>query len=249
VPLEDFQALILCGGLGKRLRPVVPELPKCLAPVGDRPFLEYVLLQLRSAGIRKITLCVGYRSEQVAEYFEAGERLGMSLSYSVEKEAMGTAGAVKKAESFVCQDRFLVLNGDSILDVNLEKMAEFHKSRRALATLALARVASSQRYGNVRTDKTGLVTGFSEKESRASASVAILEDSERINGGVYIFDRRILGEIPAAPPPVSFETDVFPRLIGNLVFGYPSEGYFVDIGVPEDYASAQRELPRRFFAC
>jgi D-glycero-alpha-D-manno-heptose 1-phosphate guanylyltransferase len=249
VPLGDFQALVLCGGLGKRLRPAVPELPKCLAPVGDRPFLEYVLLQLRAAGIRKITLCVGYRSQQVAEYFEAGDRWGMSLSYSLEKEALGTGGAVKKAESFVRRDQFLVLNGDSILDVDFEKMAEFHMSRGALATLALARVASSERYGNVRTDESGRVTKFSEKESRASTSIAILEDSGRINGGVYIFDRRILDEIPSAPPPVSLEADVFPRLIGSHVFGYPSDGYFVDIGVPEDYARAQRELPRRYFAC
>lgn len=249
MPVEDLQALILCGGLGTRLRSVVPELPKCLAPVGDRPFLEYVLLQLRAAGIRDVTLCVGYRGQQVAEYFEAGVRWGMSLSYSLEREPLGTAGALKNAESFVRHDQFLVLNGDSILDVNLLKMAEYHRRHMALATLALARVASAPRYGGVRTDENGRITDFSEKGSAANLSVAVLEDSARINAGVYFFDRRILGRIPTAPPAVSLETDIFPRFAANDALGFPADGYFVDIGVPEDYARAQRELPRRFLAC
>jgi D-glycero-alpha-D-manno-heptose 1-phosphate guanylyltransferase len=249
VPLEDSQALILCGGFGKRLRPAVPELPKCLAPVGDRPFLEYVLVQLRGAGIRNVTLCVGYRSEEVAEYFERGDRWEMSLSYSFEKRPLGTAGALKKAESLVCTDPFLVLNGDSILDMDLGKMVEFHKQRAALATIALATVASPERYGSVRTDESGLVTAFNEKQPHARTSVALLEATARINGGAYVFDRAIFGEIPAGTAPVSLETDVFPRLTSGRLFGFPSDGYFVDIGVPEDYARAQRELPRRFFPC
>jgi len=249
VPLRNLEALVLCGGLGMRLRSVVPELPKCLAAVGDRPFLEYVLLQLRAAGIRNVILCTGYRNEHVAEYFETGERWGMSLNYSIEREALGTGGALKRAKRFVHGGTFLALNGDSILDIDLPKMVEFHKGQNALATVALARVESGDRYGTVETDHTGQVTGFSEKASQEKSSVTTMEASTQINGGVYVLDRRIFDEIPAAPPPVSLETEVFPRLAGRRVYGFSTDGYFVDIGIPQDYAKAQRELPRRFASC
>jgi D-glycero-alpha-D-manno-heptose 1-phosphate guanylyltransferase len=247
--LPNLEAVILCGGLGLRLRPAVPELPKCLAAVGDRPFLEYVLLQLRAEGIRNVVLCTGYRSQHVADYFETGKRWDMSLTYSIEKESLGTGGAVKKAGAFVHGSPFLALNGDSILDVNLAQLVAFHNANQASVTIALAQVESGERYGSVDTDAEGCVTAFREKGGRATTSVATMETNARINGGIYVMDSRVFAEIPSAPPPVSLETDVFPRLTGRRVYGYPTNGYFVDIGVPEDYAKAQRELPRRFSSC
>jgi D-glycero-alpha-D-manno-heptose 1-phosphate guanylyltransferase len=247
--LRNLEAVILCGGLGRRLRSVVPELPKCLAAVGDRPFLEYVLLQLRGEGIRNVVLCTGYRSEHVADYFETGKRWGMSLTYSIEKKALGTGGALKKAAAYLHGSPFLALNGDSILDVNLAEMVAFHQANQALVTIALAQVESGERYGNVDTDADGCVTAFREKGARATTSVATMETTARINGGIYVLDSKALAEIPSAPPPVSLEAEIFPRLTGRRVYGYPSSGYFVDIGVPEDYAKAQRELPRRFSSC
>ncbi len=247
--LHDLEAVILCGGLGRRLRSVVPELPKCLAAVGDRPFLEYVLLHLRAEGIREVVLCTGYRSEHVADYFETGKRWGMSLTYSIEKESLGTGGALKKAGAYIHGSPFLALNGDSILDVNLAQMVAFHNANRALVTIALAQVESGERYGSVDTDAQGCVTAFREKGARAITSLATMETAARINGGVYVMDSKVLAEIPPAPPPVSLETEVFPCLAGLGVYGYPTTGYFVDIGVPEDYAKAQRELPRRFSSC
>lgn len=245
--LENIEALILCGGLGRRLQSAVPELPKCLAPVGDRPFLEFVLLYLRAQGIRSVTLCVGHRSQQVAEYFESGSRWEMTLTYSHEQQPLGTAGALKNAKPSIHNSPFLVLNGDSILEVNLAEMIRFHESRRALGTIALAHVPSAGRYGSVRVDHAGNITGFLEKAAAAAGGGA--NAHPQINAGMYVFRRDIFDEIPSPPPPVSLETDVFPRFVSRGLFGFPSDGYFVDIGVPDDYARAQRELPRRILSC
>ena len=243
----DVEAVILCGGLGSRLRPAVPDLAKCLAPVGDRPFLEYVLLQLRAGGIRTAKLCVGYRSEQVAEYFENGSRWGIRLTYSAERQALGTAGAVRNAGVSGKHELLLVLNGDSILELDLEKLIGFHRARRARATLALAHAEPGERFGTVHTDAHGKVTGFEEKANGKNGDRRTT--GARINGGVYVLHREILEEIPDAPPPVSLETDIFPKLIGRGFFGFLCDGYFTDIGVPDDYRRAQRELPRRFGPC
>ena len=246
---KNLEAMILCGGLGTRLRPVVPDVPKCLAPVGGWPFLEYLLCQLRSFGVRKVILCVGYRSEQMAEYFETGERWDVTLMYSVERQLLGTAGALKSAESLISHSPFLALNGDSILEADIPTMIDFHHGRNALATIALARAPVNGRYGSVQTDPQGYVTEFFEKKNPANGSPAGEPGHRRINGGLYVFDREIFSLIPHAPPPVSLEEEVFPHLSGRRICGFPVDGYFVDIGVPEDYATAQQEIPRRFAPC
>lgn len=269
--LRGVACVVLCGGLGKRLRPAVGDLPKCLAPVGGRPFLEYLLLQLRKAGVRRVTLCTGHGSRQVAACVASGSRWGMSVGYSQEKEPLGTAGALKNAEGAVNSSPFLVLNGDSILEANLEQLVQFHVARGALATLGLVRVRDEVRFGSVQTDGAGKILDFSEKrevskasrqQNRARAvsaphlppaastnSPADVLCEALVNGGVYVMDREIFSEIPPAPPAVSLETQIFPRLAGRRIFGLAQEGYFVDIGIPEDYKRAQRELPGRFASC
>lgn len=271
MPLRGVACVVLCGGLGKRLRPAVGDLPKCLAPVGGRPFLEYLLLQLREAGVRRVTLCTGHGSRQVAACVASGSRWGMSVGYSQEKEPLGTAGALKNAEGAVNSSPFLVLNGDSILQGDFEQLVKFHVARGALVTLGLAHVRDEVRYGSVQTDGAGKIMNFSEKReasksarsphrSRAvsaphpplagrASPLAVAMPEALVNGGVYVMDREIFSEIPPAPPAVSLETQIFPRLAGRRIFGLAQTGYFVDIGIPEDYKRAQRELPGRFAAC
>jgi NDP-sugar pyrophosphorylase family protein len=239
---EGFEAIVLCGGLGRRLRSAVSDRPKCLAPVGGRPFLEFVLLQLRSFGIHDVILCVGYRSEQVREYFGTGERWGLALDYSFEDVALGTAGALKGAQAKVRHSPFMTLNGDSILEFRLDRLLDLHEARGALATLALARVSSAGRYGSVLADDSGQITAFCEKGNSS-------DGTSLINAGVYVFSRAIFDSIPAAPPAVSLETGIFPRLVGQRLYGYLFDGYFVDIGIPQDYDKAQRELPGRDKLC
>jgi D-glycero-alpha-D-manno-heptose 1-phosphate guanylyltransferase len=244
---SDLQVVVLCGGAGRRLRPVVPDRPKCLAPIGDRAFLEYLLLWLRSRGIRSACLAVGYKGDQVVEHFGSGSRWGMSLTYAVEQEPLGTAGALKNTAPFVERGPFLVLNGDSVLDVSCRDLLRFHEEREALATLALSQVADVQRYGQVRIDAEGRVLGFQEKAARTESSGP--GENLAVNGGVYVFRREILAEIPDAPPPVSLEMDIFPKLIDRGLYGFLTAGYFIDIGIPEDYERACEELPLRFQPC
>ncbi len=246
---SNLQAVILCGGAGRRLQPVVADRPKCLAPIGDRPFLEYLLLCLRSGGIGSVCLAVGYKGDQVMEHFRNGSRWGISLSYAVEQEPLGTAGALKNAASFVDRGPFLALNGDSVLDAQYQNLVRFHAERGALATLALSQVAETQRYGRVRTDAAGRILGFLEKVGTTETGGSRPCEGLAINAGVYVFGREIFQEIPAAPPPVSLEMDVFPKLVSRGFYGFLTAGYFIDIGIPEDYARAQKELPARFHLC
>ena len=236
--METQQAVILAGGLGTRLRAAVPDVPKVMADVGGRPFLEYLIAQLRGAGVTSAVLCVGYRGEVVEGHFGDGSAWGMQLTYSVEREPLGTAGALRLAEPLLAGERWLVMNGDSYFDISLHTLFGAHRSTPAAATLALARVADARRYGGVKCSPDGYVTAFIEKPA-ADTAVAGL-----INSGLYIIERSVFELIPADRP-VSFERDVLPGLVGRGLRAAVFDGYFIDIGIPDDYARAQRELPRR----
>jgi NDP-sugar pyrophosphorylase family protein len=240
--LGHIQAVILCGGLGTRLSGALAGLPKALAPVGGRPFLDYVLANLASAGVREIVMCTGYRSESIEGEYGADARTGLSVVYSAESVPMGTAGALKRAAPLIYSDPFLVLNGDSFLALDFCKLLAHHRAAQATATLALARVASADRYGAVTLDTNGKIRSFLEK--RESAQVPATAGA-LINAGIYVFDRTVLGLIPPPPPAVSLERQILPALIGRGLFGFASDAFFIDIGIPEDYALAQTEIPRR----
>ncbi len=221
-----MQALILAGGAGTRLRPVLPELNKPMAPISGRPFLEYLLLQLKKHGVQDVTLCVGYKAHLIQSYFSAGGRWGLRVRYSHETDFLGTGGAIKRAEAFIHADSFFVMNGDSLFDMDLRALMRYHRDRQATATLALAEVEDTQRYGAVSVDASGRITSFIEKGKGSAEGL--------INAGVYVFARKVLDVIPGGQP-VSLEREVLPRLIERGLYGLPSKGYFVDIGVPTDY--------------
>ena len=234
-------AVVLAGGLGTRLRPVYRQGPKSMAPVAGRPFLEYLLLWLRSAGIGRVILCVGYKRLPIERWFGRGKKWGLEIAYAVEQEPLGTAGALKAAEKLINTESFFVLNGDSFLDVDLRAMSEFHHHQNSRATIALAQVKDPDRYGSVSCDPQGRVVGFVEKGGAPEDS----RDAPYINGGVYLLDRKILKDIPAGRA-VSIEKEIFPALVGGDLYGFPASGYFVDIGVPHDFERAQLEFPKRF---
>lgn len=242
--LKDITAVILCGGLGTRLRSIVSDRPKSMALVAGRPFLVFLLEWLRGSGIREVVLCAGYKADAVREYFGDGSSYGLSLRYSIEPEPLGTAGALKLAEPYLKRGTFLVLNGDSAVELDLTGLLVEHIRHNATATMALVQSDQRWRYGRVWIDEEDKVIGFAEKEVPGSAPS--LGATEWTNGGVYAFEWHVPLLIPTAPPAVSFETDLLPRLVGNGLFGFRSNGYFIDIGVPDDYSRAQEELPRRF---
>jgi D-glycero-alpha-D-manno-heptose 1-phosphate guanylyltransferase len=238
-------ALILAGGLGTRLRTAYAAGPKSLAPVGGRPFLDYLLSWLQTEGVEDVVLCVGYKRSQIRKHVGSGRKWGMRVRYSVEQKLLGTGGAVKKAGRMIGGTRVFVVNGDTFLAVNLREMSAFHRNRKGWGTLAAAKVADARRFGALRLDPTGQITAFEEK-SVGSARGRGAHPRRRINGGVYLVEKKLLSEIPARGP-VSLEREVFARLVGNgRLFGFVTDGYFLDIGVPDDFRRAQSELPERF---
>jgi D-glycero-alpha-D-manno-heptose 1-phosphate guanylyltransferase len=232
---SDTKAVLLVGGLGTRLRTVVPSAPKPLAPVGNRPFLELLIQQLSSQGIRSLIMCTGYLADQIEDEFGDGSGLGVTIEYSKESEPLGTAGAVKFAEGFLQGvPEFLVMNGDSFLELDLRQLIQLHRTHGGLATIAVVSVENAGRYGTVHVDSGNKVTEFREKTGNDSPGL--------INAGIYVFSPAILALIPAGP--VSLEKDVFPRLLDQGVHAAREQGAFIDIGTPADYAHAQELYDR-----
>ena len=224
-------ALILSGGLGTRLKGVVDDRPKPMAPIAGKPFLEYLVVQLKKQGFRDIVLCIGYRGEQARKYFGDGSKWGVNVLYSHEPEPLGTGGAVKLAEALVRGENFVIMNGDSFLDVDLKELVDYHLKNEALATMALAEVEDSTRYGAVEINEKGEIESFVEKGQSSR--------SKLVNGGIYVFNREVFSYIPEGK--VSLEKEVFPKLIGKGFYGLLVKGFFIDIGIPEDYKRLQEE--------
>lgn len=228
--MENTKAVLLVGGLGTRLRSVVPSAPKPMAYVGDRPFLELLIRQLQSQGIRRMVMCTGYLAEQIEEEFGDGHGLNVEIEYSKEPAPLGTAGALKLAQPCLRETSdFLVLNGDSFLEVDFERLWRFHRQHGGLVSMAVVPVPNAQRYGTVRVARGGRVEGFAEKTASSAPGL--------VNAGVYLFRTSIFDHIPDGP--ASLEKDVFPAILDEGVFALEQEGIFIDIGTPEDYARAQ----------
>ena len=232
-----MKALILAGGLGTRLRGVIGDRSKPMAWVAGRPFLEYLILQLKGQRLTDTVLCIGYLGEQIERYFGGKGRWGVHISYSHEPEPLGTGGAIKLAENLIKEENFLVMNGDSFLNVNLNGLMDYHLEREALATMATVEIEDSARYGAVEINEKGETESFVEKGQGS--------ESKLINGGVYVLNRKIFDYIPAGK--VSLEKEIFPTLIGKGFYGMPVKGFFIDIGVPEDYKFLQ-ENPQALLA-
>jgi len=229
-PQEDIPAVLLVGGIGTRLQPILPATPKPLAPLGDAPFLQLLVRQLRSQGIRRLVMCTGHLADQVEKAFSDGHKWDVAIAYSKESRPLGTAGALKFAECYLTQAAdFLVLNGDSFLELDFRELIRFHREQGGLITMAVRRLADATRYGTVQLDTHNRVVGFREKIGAPVPGI--------VNGGVYVFKRAILQHIPDGP--ASLEKDVFPRLLEHGVFALEQQGMFIDIGTPEDYARAQ----------
>jgi NDP-sugar pyrophosphorylase family protein len=232
-------ALLLVGGMGTRLRSVVQNVPKPLASVGDKSFLELLIRQLKHQGIRKLVLCTGYLADQVENEFGDGHALNLDIQYSKELEPLGTGGAIKLAQSRIGNaSEFLVMNGDSFLEIDLAPFIQFHRDRQAFISIAVVRVEDSSRYGTVQIDRDHQVTGFMEKAGSTGPGL--------INAGVYLFSPEVLQSIPEGRS--SLEKDLFPRLIGKGVCAYECHGMFIDIGTPEDYSKAQQLCDRLYHA-
>jgi D-glycero-alpha-D-manno-heptose 1-phosphate guanylyltransferase len=224
--MENMQAVILAGGMGTRLKSVVSDVPKPMAPVNGKPFLEYLLQQLIRSNIRNVILSVGYKWEIIRDYFGDGAKWGLNIQYAVENEPLGTGGAIREASRLVTADAFIVMNGDSYFDIDIVSLIQFHRAMQSTITLALVSMENVSRYGSVELDKNSEIVKFHEKKR---------DGHGLINSGIYVINQDVARQIP--PGNVSFEKDVLPFQTGNRMFGAIREGYFIDIGIPEDYRS------------
>jgi NDP-sugar pyrophosphorylase family protein len=221
-------AAILAGGFGTRLRSLVSDRPKVMAEIAGRPFLYYLLDQLADGRVTDVILCTGHRSEQIQAALGASYR-SLRITYSRESAPLGTAGALRHALPLLTSESLLVLNGDSICEIDLEDLYAQHLAAGTDGTLALTRVANAARYGNVRLDSRGYLLSFDEKTLGDAPGL--------INAGVYMLNAHLLQTIPEGVS-VSLERQVIPSWLPQGLHGYVANGRFIDIGTPESYASA-----------
>lgn len=220
-----MKAIILAGGMGTRLRGVIEEIPKPMAPVGGKPFLEYLFLQLKRWKSTDVVLSVGYRKEIIKSYFGNGSRFGVNISYSEEDQPLGTGGALKKAISLNDDSYFIVMNGDSFFNINFGDLIKYHTSKPGVTTMSLARVTDRGRYGSVEINDDGSIMIF-QKEGPQTPGF--------INGGIYVINRDIAKYIPEGK--ISLEEHVLPLIQrDSLLYGKIFDAFFLDMGTPEDY--------------
>ncbi len=230
-----MKAVLLVGGLGTRLRSAVPSLPKTLASVGDRPFLELLVRQLGNQEIRELVMCTGYLAEQIQQVFQDGSEFGATIEYSKETVPLGTAGALKLAQCYVQNEpEFLVINGDTFLEIDFSEFIVSHRKHGGVATMAVVPVQDSSRYGIVQVGAESRILGFLEKTGQNTPGI--------INAGVYVFSSAALALIPQGP--VSLEHDIFPLLVEHGFYAIEQRGMFIDIGTPDDYARAKKMSDR-----
>jgi D-glycero-alpha-D-manno-heptose 1-phosphate guanylyltransferase len=226
-----MEAVVLAGGMGTRLKQRVADRPKPMALVAGRPFLDYVLASLERAGVRRVVLAVSYLASQISDHY--GSRWNsLELDYSLETAALGTGGGFRLAMEKIRGDTFWALNGDSLLECDFKKMKTTHQAEHADLTIALRKVPDASRYGAA-VWNGGQITGFQEKGGANGAAW--------INGGVYFCPKKVLNSSPLGQK-FSFEKEILE--VGSStkkIWGVPCEGFFIDIGVPEDFDRAQNE--------
>ena len=226
------EAVILAGGLGTRLRSVVADVPKCMAPVNGKPFLSFVIDHLQRQGIERFIFSLGYKSGMITDFLKK-DFPSLRYALSIEDEPLGTGGAIKKALSVSEDKSVVVANGDTLYKADIVEMYQLHELSGAHCTLALKPMVNFDRYGVVELNEQCLVQAFKEKQ---------FYESGLINGGVYAINRvKFLDE--HLPDVFSFEKDYLePLCCDRTILGVVQDKYFIDIGIPEDYARAQEEL-------
>jgi D-glycero-alpha-D-manno-heptose 1-phosphate guanylyltransferase len=230
------EAVILAGGFGTRLREVVQDVPKPMAPVNNKPFLHYLLNYLQQYGIQHAVLSVGYLSETIITHF--GDAFnGIKISYAIEKEPLGTGGGIRLAMEQCSTKNVLVLNGDSFFDINLNAFYNQHCSFHSDCSLALRKVENAARYGTIKSGSMSVIKGFREKDGQEKPGL--------INAGVYLLNRDIFLQKTIGGKAFSMEKDFFETKLNELnIFGFEFNNYFIDIGIPEDFKRAQDDFKR-----
>lgn len=231
-----MQAIVLVGGEGTRLRPLTFGTPKPMVPIMNVPFLARTLERLYDAGIRDVILPAGYMPQAITEYFGDGSNFDMKITYVIEDEPLGTAGAIKNVEQYI-NGPFFVLNGDVLTSLDLQAMIDYHRSKGGLGVLHLIKVEDPSAFGCVVHDEAGRISQFVEKPPKGT------EPTNEVNAGTYLLEKSVLDMIPPGRN-VSIERETFPKILGdgNALYAYTTEDYWIDLGRPEHYLSAHRDI-------
>jgi mannose-1-phosphate guanylyltransferase / phosphomannomutase len=230
-----MKAVIMAGGAGSRLRPLTSNQPKPMVSLANRPIMEHIARLLKRHGFNDIVVTVQFLASVVRNYFGTGADLGVSLSYATEESPLGTAGSVKNAEGAL-DETFLVISGDALTDIDLEKVWAFHHEKEALVTVVLHREANPLEYGIVVTDEQGRIERFLEKPGWGQVF------TDTVNTGIYVIDPKVFADIPEGQA-YDFSKELFPKLLarGAPLYGYIADGYWTDIGNVEAYRQAQQD--------
>jgi D-glycero-alpha-D-manno-heptose 1-phosphate guanylyltransferase len=224
-----MDVVILCGGLGTRLRGVIGESAKVMAKFEDKPFIDILISLIAEQGFQRFILCTGYQSEEVEQYFQENSKL-FEVVISKEESPLGTGGAIKNARDYVLTDHFLALNGDCYCELNYEKFVQYHLLKKGISTIVLSPTKEEKDFGSVDISDDGQVSVYQEKDSSVNAGY--------VSNGIYCFQKDVFNMMPDQDK-FSLEYDVFPKLVGNGLYGYTDEQGFLDIGTPERFAKAQ----------
>lgn len=231
-----MECIVLAGGLGTRLRNSIGALPKCMALINNRPFLYYIFKQLEQQGCTRVVLSLGYLSEVVIDWLNQVQ-FSFEVHFVVEEQPLGTGGGIQLALAACQANEVLVLNGDTYFDVDFTALLNHHHAQNALATLALKQMNNFERYGTVVVDKQHCIVSFEEKKFMAEGL---------INGGIYVLNKKAVLQ-KNLPLQFSFEKDFLAAYVHQrLFYGFSSAGYFIDIGIPEDYQKAQEDFRTLF---
>src|SRR5690242_12964606 len=231
-----MKAVIMAGGEGTRLRPLTSNQPKPMMHLANRPMMEHIVQLLQRHGFDEIVVTLAFMPNAIRTYFGDGSEFGVRMVYATEEQPLGTAGSVRNAMDEL-DDRFLVISGDVLTDIDLSKIVEFHEKREALATIGLVAVENPLEFGIVITREDGSIERFLEKPTWGQVF------SDTINAGIFVLEPEIFDYIPAGEP-IDFSNEVFPKLLanGSPLFGAVADGYWEDVGTLEAYVRAHKDV-------
>jgi NDP-sugar pyrophosphorylase family protein len=231
--MEKIDVVILCGGLGTRLRPVSGDLPKVLMPFAGKPFIDILIESLLPFGFRRFILCVGHLQEKIRAHFRARN---YEVLFSEEAEPLGTGGAVKNAQPHITGSSFLLLNGDSLCPTDLNGFHDFHVRKGGVLSIVLTRPLSENAYGIVEMNRENRILAFREKTGARKGRF--------INAGIYLAERGIFDLMPEAAR-FSLETDLIPAVLPHGCYGLVTDAELIDIGTPERYVQALQRMSQK----
>lgn len=231
----NTDVVILAGGFGTRLQTVVSDVPKPMAPVCGKPFLEFIFLHLKKLGVKRVILSVGYKAEVIENYF-GNSFQDIKVDYAHENEPLGTGGGILNTKPHWQNKHQVILNGDTFFSVDLNLALSIHQNKKADVSLCLKRMDNTSRYGTVELNESGRILKFEEKKAIPAAGV--------INAGIYIFNQEKINAFDF-PQRFSIEKDFFEKQLQDLnIYGIVTDDYFIDIGIPEDYKKANEDFAR-----